>query len=191
MVVAVRHSPLTHLNRLFSSAGQSTWFVISGSLVRIRQEAQKFFFSCCCSSGVEHFLGKEEVSGSNPDNSSKDSLHGLSFLFTTTLYHNYLQHKSLTLYKERNSNVLFHFLRLWIKNGRESGISGVFGACVLPIVLPVLSPIFCHNVCFNVLKRYSSHSQHGGFLSYLSISTWLLVNVDKEISSLFTKGSLR
>ena len=27
--------------RLFSSVGQSTWFVISGSLVRIRQEAQK------------------------------------------------------------------------------------------------------------------------------------------------------
>lgn len=26
---------------LFSSVGQSTWFVISGSLVRIRQEAQK------------------------------------------------------------------------------------------------------------------------------------------------------
>ena len=140
MVVAVRHSPLTHLNRLFSSAGQSTWFVISGSLVRIRQEAQKFFFSCCCSSGVEHFLGKEEVSGSNPDNSSKDSLHGLSFLFTTTLYHNYLQHKSLTLYKERNSNVLFHFLRLWIKNGKESGILGVFGACFVPHSVPHFLP---------------------------------------------------
>ena len=42
--------------RLFSSVGQSTWFVISGSLVRIRQEAQRrilkiswfsgFFRSC-------------------------------------------------------------------------------------------------------------------------------------------------
>ena len=28
-------------DRLFSSVGQSTWFVISGSLVRIRQEAQE------------------------------------------------------------------------------------------------------------------------------------------------------
>ncbi len=26
---------------------------------------------CCCSSGVEHFLGKEEVEGSIPFNSSK------------------------------------------------------------------------------------------------------------------------
>ena len=26
---------------------------------------------CCCSSGVEHFLGKEEVAGSSPINSSK------------------------------------------------------------------------------------------------------------------------
>ena len=112
---------------LFSSVGQSTWFVISGSLVRIRQEAQvtlktsnkgeyqsgqmgqtvnllvytfggsspsspttsaevaqlieqqpsklrvaslSLVFrsnkSCLCSSGVEHFLGKEEVAGSNP-----------------------------------------------------------------------------------------------------------------------------
>ena len=30
----------TNDDRLFSSVGQSTWFVISGSLVRIRQEAQ-------------------------------------------------------------------------------------------------------------------------------------------------------
>ena len=33
--------PIGFLKRLFSSVGQSTWFVISGSLVRIRQEAQK------------------------------------------------------------------------------------------------------------------------------------------------------
>ena len=33
-----------HCNRcLFSSVGQSTWFVISGSLVRIRQEALKYW----------------------------------------------------------------------------------------------------------------------------------------------------
>ena len=112
---------------LFSSVGQSTWFVISGSLVRIRQEAQtklmrkkgqipewpngadcksaglrlRWFESifahkkiaevaqliehqpsklrvaslslvfrskneCQCSSAVEHFLGKEEVTGSSP-----------------------------------------------------------------------------------------------------------------------------
>ena len=130
-------------NRLFSSVGQSTWFVISGSLVRIRQEAQNrrsdlyfvdkhqkrkhlgqipewpngadcksavfrlrwfesifahhskrcgsssvdralafqaegrgfeprlpLFWCCCYSSVVEHFLGKEEVAGSTPANSS-------------------------------------------------------------------------------------------------------------------------
>ena len=130
-------------NCLFSSVGQSTWFVISGSLVRIRQEAQKkrsdlyllisiksenisgkfqsgqmgqtvnllsfdfggsnpslpthsercgsssvdralafqaegrgfeprlpLFWCCCYSSVVEHFLGKEEVAGSTPANSS-------------------------------------------------------------------------------------------------------------------------
>ena len=28
------------------------------------------FFSCCYSSAVEHFLGKEEVPGSSPGNSS-------------------------------------------------------------------------------------------------------------------------
>ena len=32
----------TNDDRLFSSVGQSTWFVISGSLVRIRQEAQRW-----------------------------------------------------------------------------------------------------------------------------------------------------
>ena len=119
-------------NRLFSSVGQSTWFVISGSLVRIRQEAltreevklfgwlpewtngadcksagarlrwfesitthftqwlcgnssvdralafqaggrgfePRFPLSCCYSSVVEHFLGKEEVTSSNLVNSS-------------------------------------------------------------------------------------------------------------------------
>ncbi len=29
-----------------------------------------FFFFCCYSSAVEHFLGKEEVPGSSPGNSS-------------------------------------------------------------------------------------------------------------------------
>ena len=39
-------------------------------------------FKCCCSSGVEHFLGKEEVSGSNPDISSEVAVNKLAaFLF--------------------------------------------------------------------------------------------------------------
>ena len=33
---------VTNVRCLFSSVGQSTWFVISGSLVRIRQEAQRW-----------------------------------------------------------------------------------------------------------------------------------------------------
>ena len=38
--------------------------------------------SCCCSSGVEHFLGKEEVMGSNPINSSEvQSVKWLLFCF--------------------------------------------------------------------------------------------------------------
>ena len=32
---------------------------------------KKILKFCCCSSGVEHFLGKEEVRGSNPLNSSE------------------------------------------------------------------------------------------------------------------------
>ena len=40
------------------------------------------FLSCCCSAGVEHFLGKEEVSGSNPDISSEVAVNELTaFLF--------------------------------------------------------------------------------------------------------------
>jgi hypothetical protein len=34
---------------------------------------------CCCSSGVEHFLGKEEVEGSIPFNSSKVRINVLEY----------------------------------------------------------------------------------------------------------------
>ena len=39
------------------------------------------FINCCCSSVVEHFLGKEEVVSSSLINSSKKEVERLPFLF--------------------------------------------------------------------------------------------------------------
>ena len=53
--------------------------------------------TCLCSSGVEHFLGKEEVSGSNPDISSEVAVNKLAaFLFYYTIIQIVTLNKSLS-----------------------------------------------------------------------------------------------
>ena len=53
-----------------SSVGRALAFQAKGREFEPRLPLQ----ACPCSSGVEHFLGKEEVAGSNPAIGSKESL---------------------------------------------------------------------------------------------------------------------
>ena len=65
------------LCKCFAGVAQSIEHQPSKLRVAGLSPVSRSFFQCCYSSVVEHFLGKEEVSSSNLDNSSEKNYYSL------------------------------------------------------------------------------------------------------------------